>query len=52
MDIGRPQRTIIIEPIEDPVPRELPDEETADPLETPLPEDVPEEIEIPELVPA
>jgi hypothetical protein len=29
MEIGEPQRTITVEPLEDPVPRELPEEAPA-----------------------
>jgi hypothetical protein len=42
VDIGEPQRTYTIEPVEDPVPREpapLPDEPPAEPVERP--EEVP-----------
>jgi hypothetical protein len=37
MHIGEPQRTFTVEPLEDPVPRELPrdPEEEEEPLETP-----------------
>jgi len=31
MEIGEPQRTIIVEPLEDPVPREAPREPEAEP---------------------
>jgi hypothetical protein len=41
MDIGKPRRTVTVEPVEDPVPRELPPEE-------PEPVELPRE---PELVP-
>jgi hypothetical protein len=41
MDIGKPRRTVTVEPVEDPVPRELP-------LEEPEPVELPRE---PELVP-
>jgi hypothetical protein len=34
MEIGEPKREIVIEPIEDPVPREAPVETPADPVET------------------
>jgi hypothetical protein len=41
VEIGEPQRTYTVEPIEDPVPREspLPEEEPAEPLREP--EEVP-----------
>ncbi len=41
MEIGEPQRTYTVEPIEDPVPREspLPEEEPAEPVREP--EEVP-----------
>jgi hypothetical protein len=38
MEIGEPQRTITVEPLEDPVPHELPKEEPperAEPVERP-----------------
>jgi hypothetical protein len=38
MEIGDPQREIIVEPVEDPVPREEPDE--TPPREQPVPERV------------
>ena len=43
MEIGEPKRTIVVEPIEDPVPRETPSPEPA-----PAPEEQPAE---PERVP-
>jgi hypothetical protein len=44
MEIGEPRRTIVVEPLEDPVPRENPTEADEPPVE-PLPRD-------PERVPA
>jgi hypothetical protein len=43
MEIGKPRRTVIVEPIEDPVPRELPEEPPQkEPVEAPHePEKVP-----------
>jgi hypothetical protein len=45
MQIGEPQRTIVVEPLEDPVPREAPaperPDETPDPVRRPEPEPVP-----------
>jgi hypothetical protein len=43
MEIGEPKREIVIEPIEDPVPREAPvPDEPAEPLPAPVePETVP-----------
>ncbi len=37
MEIGEPRRTIVIEPIEDPVPREEPERKPSEPAE-PTPE--------------
>lgn len=44
MEIGEPKRVVTIEPLEDPVPRHVPDEEPV-----PVPEEVPGE---PEKVPS
>jgi hypothetical protein len=51
MEIGEPKRVVVIEPLEDPVPRRAPDEEEgAEPSEAPNePEKAPNE---PEKVPS
>jgi hypothetical protein len=43
MDIGKPRRTVTVEPVEDPVPRELPEElPEKEPAEAPRePEKIP-----------
>jgi hypothetical protein len=35
MDIGEPQRIYTVEPLEDPVPRQIPAEPPEDPVEAP-----------------
>ena len=41
MEIGEPRRTYTIEPLEDPVPRDVPDERPAEEEEAPAPDEVP-----------
>jgi hypothetical protein len=41
MEIGKPEETVIVEPLEDPFRRETPEPEKTEPVELPEPEKVP-----------